>query len=318
MNKYLPDRNSSLDQLREFADVEWLVTDLDGTLVKNQQLLYQFRETRMRVNDSKLKSTIATGRTFFASRPIVEQMKIKRGTPLLLYNGALVITYLDNRILEQKTIPIHVLRDLCGLLDLEHQYLLAYYTFKFQNYLIETVHGFGLTASIRDVNGLEIEWHPNYDIETRFDVDDASLCNKGLFMIGNGTTLYKQKQEPQSILIEKKVITDRIEVIEEYLRNNPLISYTSSGSGFIEICAKGVTKSSIYKYIHPSKGKKIVAIGDNDNDVDLLRCADIGVAVANGSSDVKKVAKYLCREKGAAGVLELIMAIKNADRYWEG
>ena len=69
----------------------------------------------------------------------------------------------------------------------------------------------------------------------------------------------------------------------------------------------------IFEYLNCSG--KCVAVGDNDNDIELLKEADIGVVVANGSPAAKAVAQYECQENGTLGVLELVRTIKEANRY---
>lgn len=92
-----------------------------------------------------------------------------------------------------------------------------------------------------------------------------------------------------------------------------MFSCTHSGSVFWEIRAKGVHKGIIFEYLNHSG--KCVAVGDNDNDTELLKEADIGVVVANGSPAAKAVAQYECQENGTLGVLELVRTIKEANRY---
>lgn len=60
-----------------------------------------------------------------------------------------------------------------------------------------------------------------------------------------------------------------------------------------------------------------MAIGDNDNDVDLFEAADISVAVSNASLKAKQTADYWCRRENAAGYLDMLVVIENARKYWK-
>jgi len=51
---------------------------------------------------------------------------------------------------------------------------------------------------------------------------------------------------------------------------------------------------------------KVLALGDGENDVALLREADIGVAPANAVEEVKKVADYVCDKANGECVKEVI------------
>jgi hydroxymethylpyrimidine pyrophosphatase-like HAD family hydrolase len=48
------------------------------------------------------------------------------------------------------------------------------------------------------------------------------------------------------------------------------------------------------------------AIGDGENDVDLLRDADLSAAVANAVPAARAVVDYVCRQSFDRGVLEFV------------
>ena len=64
------------------------------------------------------------------------------------------------------------------------------------------------------------------------------------------------------------------------------------------------------------KREEIICIGDNENDIDLFKTADISVAVANASVQARKTADYLCRRECAKGYLDMLMVIENAKKRW--
>lgn len=159
--------------------------------------------------------------------------------------------------------------------------------------VVEKVYGIGKQCFSVDVNGLEIVWN---------DVLGDNLI------------------EPCSILINKSVLSvESKEKVHQVLETAKEIAYTDSGNGFIEICGNGVNKGIVFDVLRerqPFLIKKSLAIGDNDNDCELLKAADIGVAVANGSHRAKEVADYICEHEGAAGVLDVMNTLKNANKYW--
>lgn len=298
MSQLLPDLNAPLAELENFSNVGIIITDLDGTFVKQDgDVLGQLKGIQSQFSYHAITITIATGRTYIGAQEIANQMKIKKGTPLALYNGAVVLTYHTNSILFHETIPFSVLQELCTFIDWEQQYILAYCLSGSGHNIVETVHGFGSHTLEKDINGMEILWHSKDDLEN----------------LSFGGSLFSQDYEPCSILIDWKLLGNRAESVAQYLEQCPLISCTRSGNVFWEIRANGVNKGIIFKYF--GNDTRCIAIGDNDNDIELLQKADIGVVVANGSSAAKAVAQYHCREAGASGVLELVRTIKEATRY---
>lgn len=54
--------------------------------------------------------------------------------------------------------------------------------------------------------------------------------------------------------------------------------------------------------IHHIKKEEIMAFGDGDNDIDMLRFAGIGVAMGNADAEVKACADYVTAETDADGI----------------
>jgi hypothetical protein len=51
---------------------------------------------------------------------------------------------------------------------------------------------------------------------------------------------------------------------------------------------------------------EVMAIGDNENDLEMLEAAGIGVAVGNAIEKVKNIADYICEANYTDGVVEAI------------
>lgn len=122
-----------------------------------------------------------------------------------------------------------------------------------------------------------------------------------------------------SILIEKKELPYKAYYnMITYLNTNKDISYTDSGNGFIEICGTRNKKSMLVREIrNRDKVGKILAIGDNDNDVDLFEAADMSIAVANSSIKAKNAADYVSSMEGELGYLEMLMVVEYAKQHLE-
>lgn len=50
----------------------------------------------------------------------------------------------------------------------------------------------------------------------------------------------------------------------------------------------------------------MLAVGDNENDLQMLKAAGVGAAVANASEKVKETADYVCSNGYTQGVIEAI------------
>ena len=84
-------------------------------------------------------------------------------------------------------------------------------------------------------------------------------------------------------------------VKDKYKNNFDFIAVPNGkGSVHYDITAKNVDKSFIVKYFKENyKDYKIVAIGDSDNDLGMLKSADISVAMGNADEKIKNYCDYV-------------------------
>lgn len=100
------------------------------------------------------------------------------------------------------------------------------------------------------------------------------------------------------------------EEVKELLASYPEITFLSGGYHNLEFTKAGTTKGSGLLYLCSHLGispDETMAIGDTQNDLDILRTAAIGVAMGNAGDEVKKAADYVTLsnlEDGVAHALE--------------
>ena len=51
---------------------------------------------------------------------------------------------------------------------------------------------------------------------------------------------------------------------------------------------------------------EIIAVGDAENDLDMIEYAGLGVAMGNASESVKKIANYITADNNNDGIAEVI------------
>lgn len=89
---------------------------------------------------------------------------------------------------------------------------------------------------------------------------------------------------------------------------------TTSGAPFLEVGRAGVTKASALARYCADRGidqSDVVAFGDNINDVEMLRWAGLGVAMANGEPEARAAADHVTlsnADDGVAVVIEELLA----------
>ena len=99
---------------------------------------------------------------------------------------------------------------------------------------------------------------------------------------------------------------------ERISRELPHLKITSSWWNNFEVNPAGVDKGSALRELADRLGipmEQVMAIGDNDNDVPMLKVAPISVAMGNASPAARDAARYLTLPNDRFGVAEAIHAI---------
>lgn len=98
-------------------------------------------------------------------------------------------------------------------------------------------------------------------------------------------------------------------------KNYEKFSFVLSGKACLEMMPNGISKGYSFEMLVQSYGKRLensVAIGDYNNDIEMLLKANLSVAVDNALDEVKQVADLVvksCEEDGVADLIEYL--IKN-------
>ncbi|HIW92507.1 MAG TPA: Cof-type HAD-IIB family hydrolase [Candidatus Corynebacterium avicola] len=93
------------------------------------------------------------------------------------------------------------------------------------------------------------------------------------------------------------------------------VEMTTSGAPFIEIMAPGVTKATGLERLCAHLGiipAEVVTFGDGINDIEMLRWAGHGVAVANAAAEVREAADHVTAANDDDGVALVIEELLTA------
>lgn len=262
-----------------------IAIDLDGTTLNAQSVISKKTETVLKkvVKAGHLVS-IATGRPYRMSQQFYQQLALQ--TPMVNFNGALV------HIPEQKW-------------SQESETLIDR----------EIVFDILAQKSELQLNFVAAENRDTYYVD-RLDFDSAHLfssvkptsANLLKNLKSNPTSMLIQTTSGNATTVSQKLISQYADYIDVRTWGGP--------SAILEIVAKGIQKAHgvqlIAKAYEIDKGD-IIAFGDEHNDLEMLEYAGLGVAMVNGTDDVKKIANDVTTfsndEDGLALYLEEHLAI---------
>lgn len=141
----------------------------------------------------------------------------------------------------------------------------------------------------------------DYIRETRILVDDMDtfIGEKGVEIPKITLNFY---------MTENGIYKDYDEVLH-LLQGMDDISFLSGGYHNLEITKKGVTKGKSLQILTEMLGidmKETMACGDSENDIDIMKAAAVGVAMANASEETKAAADYITLSNEEDGVAHVI------------
>ena len=88
---------------------------------------------------------------------------------------------------------------------------------------------------------------------------------------------------------------------------------------FIQVVGKKARKNialrKMAKFLKIPKGR-LVAVGDNYNDLDMIECADIGVAMGNAPDEIKRMASVVVASNNHSGLADVVDEIILSGKYF--
>jgi len=281
-----------------------IAVDLDGSFVHANRLDVEPQLLRLRTTLRRLRRpvvlAIATGRTLsWVLRLDGLSAPRRPRTPMVLYNGSVVVDEGGVRVLARHMIGPAALAEIGTVAAADRVPLLAYSgpVQQRRGGLLRTpaehVLGFAPAPGMaRDVNDLPIQWSPETPVLLPFD--------------------------PVAVLLDltttaaavRRRIAAAIGAVKE-------VTTTGSGAGYLEIRPAGSHKATGLAGVAAAYGvdpREVLALGDSDNDVEMLRWAGVGVAVDGATPAAVRASDYICRAGAVEGAIEALRLVRGTSR----
>lgn len=258
-----------------------IMTDLDGTLLDDKKQISP--RDMAAIDDFRSKGglfTLATGRGVAMARSIVEKLKVD--IPCVIFNGAAVYDFTADKFLWHSSMP-----------DCAADYIKTLAK-EFPDIGIEILHA-------------EKVYVTNYNqtVEEHMALESITpvMC----------TVEEAPKTDWLKVLIAYP--PEKIDRIIEFTKNNCNmgVNWVHSSPMYYEMLPEGISKGAGYKKLLEILGKTdyfTVASGDFGNDYEMVRTADLGVAVANAQQAVKDAAKLIVGDNNSSPMAQIIEHIK--------
>jgi Cof subfamily protein (haloacid dehalogenase superfamily) len=249
----------------------------DGTL--RPRTLAALRATRAAGRDV----IVVTGRMVQSVRRFLEPARLDE--PVICYQGA-VVADAAGKWLRHEPIPLELARETIALVEAEGYGLNVY--------VGDELYVSDITQSARDYAGFQhLEVHRVGDV-------------------------LEWLQEPPTKLVcvgDPKALDGVEKRMKAHFGDRLYIS--KSLPYFLEFAAAGVTKGAGLDFLAEHMGftpEQTIALGDGENDVELVEWAAYGIAVENAHDRVKAVADWVCPSAEHEGVAQVLEALLHSKR----
>lgn len=258
-----------------------IVLDLDGTLLTDEKVISaKTKNILQQAKNEGHEVMIATGRPYRSSEMYYKELGLS--TPIVNFNGAFVH---HPRNSSWKT--LHTPIDL-----------------KVVKQVVEAVESYSIKNMLAEVlDDVYLHYH---------DEKILSAFSLGNPQVTTGDLKSLLKTDPTSLLIHAE--EDSVDLVRQHLRDvhAEVIDHRRWGAPWdvIEIVKHGLNKavglSHVSEFLNIPQ-ERIIAFGDEDNDLEMIEYAGVGVAMGNAISPLKNIANEVTLSNNEDGIAELLI-----------
>ena len=258
--------------------------DLDGTLVTDEkELTKKTVEVIKEASKKGVKIMISSGRSFYRLERFIDALDLRKENQCTIcFNGGMIVENKTKEMLYSKSLDAEEVEE---LIQLGKALRLPIMIYTRDTHYVETIPEVvrkntknlkGMNLKVVNFNQINFKKPENYIYKVCF-ID-----------------------KPEKIIEKRKQISE--EILKKY-------EITSSVPEYLEIVKKGIKKSEAIKVVmekYDIKQDEVMAIGDGENDVEMLDFAGLGIAMENASDFVKGFANDVTTSNNHDGVANAI------------
>lgn len=265
--------------------IRMIAIDLDGTLLHDDMSISAYScDVIRRAMEKGYKVVIATGRMWDSARLKVDLLSLGN-VPVICYTGAWIMMSETGKTVEKE----------------EMEPVLA-------EKILQSARGKG--------------WHITsfMDDQIYMDQPDGTEIKYRKYRsrqpVFVGEEFYHPKKPVTRIVFSNPSFEERKRIREELEKEfGNKVDIVFPGDDFIDVHKKGINKAEAVRFLCRKEGftmDEVMAFGNTENDVPLLKEAGLSYAVANADDIAKDAAKEICpsnEEDGVARTIEKMLDI---------
>jgi Cof subfamily protein (haloacid dehalogenase superfamily) len=254
-----------------------IAADLDGTLMGEDFIISpKVKDAARRAMEKGVRFTIATGRAFGSVLPFAEELGIN--SPLICYQGGLIKDHLSGQVIYEQSVPLPLARQLIRFARQRGVHLNVYL----------------------DGRAYVERMTPEARYYTR-------IARAVVYPVGDMLAFLDRAPMKFIIILSDDATWPLIAELGALFAGQ--MRFVRSYPRFVEGIPLGVSKGHALARLADHLGlplEETIGIGDNDNDLELVERAGLGVAMGNASPALKAAADYIAPHVDEEGVVEVI------------
>ncbi len=263
-----------------------IASDIDGTILWEAGYIHPRNFERLRYfTENGGHFALSTGRNHKDIFAIMENLGALVNMPCILCNGSYLFDIQSGEIMNP--------------------------------HYLESEPFMALLRRVRDTFGDQVGFRASFKDGFMVADDDAYILRElkgyNLHKLANRRPLPEIAKEKlfKAVFISAPEMLSHVKALAES-EFSAYFTFTTSAPHIFEIQPKGISKHSQFPYLKKLYGgAKIWAIGDFNNDMEMLMGADESVCPENAVDDIKKIARHRvchCKDGALAELVDLIEA----------
>ncbi|MGN8644524.1 Cof-type HAD-IIB family hydrolase [Gracilibacillus sp. HCP3S3_G5_1] len=272
-----------------------IATDLDGTLLNaNHSISPENKKAILRAKEEGIEIVVATGRSYNAAKKPLDEAMLS--CPIICLNGAKVHNVAGDIL---STSPLD--KESCKLIQQAcQQHGMYFEVFTNKGGYSESRDKF--IEVMVDINKTAF---PDADSETLRKRATERFQEEEITITEDFDQLFFREDIEVYKILAFSLDNQTIKKVYEELKSDEKLAITSSGESNLEFnhpnAQKGLALEKFAKQLGIEM-KDVMAIGDNYNDLSMLKMAGRGVAMGNAEPGIIKACNYITKTNREDGV----------------
>lgn len=262
-------------------NIKLVASDLDGTIIdRNNFIAEENFEAIDTLQSKNIPFVVCTGKSYSVSKTICEKLKASYG---IFGNGAQIVDLKTGEELNRKILKP---KQISYCIKLARKYNLHIHFYTDTSIVTENLKYMDLrNYLLKDYNATELKFCIVPDIEEYIEEENPDIFS--LILTSDGSIAELEENIKKHLTVSTSLINKK----GAYKDNIINREYE-----YLNIAPNNINKNQALSLLSSHLGisqSEMIAIGDNVNDLEMVKNCGIGIAVAEAYDELKNAADYI-------------------------